>query len=155
MRPGLAVTLQSSLRGDSLPAAGHGISSPYARRGLLWRKVNELYGNANMGSPTSLPTPKDTLYLNFLPLLNSGKVRLLDNKRLVTQLIGLERNTSREAIRLSAFECLLMAQSGRAQFAGKCPLSDKADMDQTPLNQTPFMSTRPSCAIHSRRSQNV
>ena len=33
--------------------------------------------------------------VNFLPLINSGKVRLLGNKRLVTQLIGLERRTSR------------------------------------------------------------
>lgn len=39
--------------------------------------------------------PKGSIYLNLLPLLNSGKVRLLDNKRLVAQLIGLERNTAR------------------------------------------------------------
>ena len=39
--------------------------------------------------------PKGILYVNFLPLINSGKVRLLGNKRLITQLIGLERRTSR------------------------------------------------------------
>lgn len=39
--------------------------------------------------------PKSTIYINFLPLINSGKVRLLGNKRLVNQLIGLERRTSR------------------------------------------------------------
>lgn len=39
--------------------------------------------------------PKGTIYGNLLPLLNSGKVRLLGNKRLITQLIGLERRTSR------------------------------------------------------------
>ena len=39
--------------------------------------------------------PKGTIYLNFLPLINSGKVRLLGNKRLVTQLVGLERSTAR------------------------------------------------------------
>jgi hypothetical protein len=39
--------------------------------------------------------PKGTIYLNVLPLINSGKCRLLDNKRLVTQLISLERNTAR------------------------------------------------------------
>ena len=39
--------------------------------------------------------PKGSLYLNILPLLNSGKVRLLGNQRLVAQLIGLERNPSR------------------------------------------------------------
>jgi hypothetical protein len=33
-------------------------------------------------------------YLAFLPLLNSGRVRLLENHRLVSQLAGLERRTS-------------------------------------------------------------
>jgi hypothetical protein len=41
------------------------------------------------------PDPKGGLYLGLLPLLNSGKVRLLNNKRLVSQLLGLERNTAR------------------------------------------------------------
>ena len=39
--------------------------------------------------------PKGALYVNFLPALNSGKVKLLGNKRLVSQLVGLERNTAR------------------------------------------------------------
>ena len=39
--------------------------------------------------------PKGVLYLNLLPLLNSGKVRLLGNRRLIAQLVGLERRTSR------------------------------------------------------------
>jgi hypothetical protein len=39
--------------------------------------------------------PKGTIYLNLLPMLNSGKVRLLNNKRLIHQLLGLERNTAR------------------------------------------------------------
>ena len=39
--------------------------------------------------------PKSDLYRDLLPLLNSGKVELLDNKRLVNQLIGLERRTAR------------------------------------------------------------
>ena len=41
------------------------------------------------------PEPKGALYLGLLPLLNSKKVRLLGNKRLISQLIGLERNTAR------------------------------------------------------------
>jgi hypothetical protein len=36
---------------------------------------------------------KSDLYRDALPLLNSGKVRLLDNARLVNQLCGLERRT--------------------------------------------------------------
>jgi hypothetical protein len=44
-----------------------------------------------------LPSDKvnSDIYLAALPLLNSGKVQLLDNKRLVQQLHGLERRTAR------------------------------------------------------------
>jgi len=38
---------------------------------------------------------RSELYLSLLPELNSGTVRLLDNQRLVAQLVGLERRTSR------------------------------------------------------------
>jgi hypothetical protein len=38
---------------------------------------------------------KRDLYINFLPLLNAGRVRLLDNQRLIGQLCSLERRTSR------------------------------------------------------------
>jgi hypothetical protein len=38
---------------------------------------------------------KSTIYLEVLPLLNAGRVELLDNQRLVAQLSGLERRTSR------------------------------------------------------------
>ena len=38
---------------------------------------------------------KSDLYLSLLPLLNSGRTELLDHKRLVAQLCGLERRTSR------------------------------------------------------------
>jgi hypothetical protein len=39
--------------------------------------------------------PKSELYQSFLPLLNSGKVELLDNSVLVSQLANLERKTAR------------------------------------------------------------
>lgn len=38
---------------------------------------------------------KSDLYRELLPLLNSGKIELLDNKRLISQLTSLERKTSR------------------------------------------------------------
>ena len=38
---------------------------------------------------------KSDLYRDMLPLLNSGRVQLLDNRRLVNQLHGLERRTAR------------------------------------------------------------
>jgi hypothetical protein len=39
--------------------------------------------------------PKSDLYGELLPLLNSGRCSLLDNQRLIGQLCGLERRTSR------------------------------------------------------------
>ena len=39
--------------------------------------------------------PKSTLYQGLLPALNSRKIDLLDNQRLVNQLVGLERRTAR------------------------------------------------------------
>jgi hypothetical protein len=46
---------------------------------------------------TYLPAEKakSDLYRDFLPLLNSRRVELLDNGRLVAQLVGLERRTAR------------------------------------------------------------
>ncbi len=38
---------------------------------------------------------KGDIYINALPLLNSGKLGLLDNPRLISQLCGLERRTAR------------------------------------------------------------
>jgi len=38
---------------------------------------------------------KSQIYVDVLPLINSGAVDLLDNRRLVAQLVGLERRTSR------------------------------------------------------------
>src|SRR5262249_29275935 len=38
---------------------------------------------------------KADLYLNFLPALNAGRIRLLDHQRLVGQLTSLERRTTR------------------------------------------------------------
>jgi hypothetical protein len=39
--------------------------------------------------------PKSDLYRDLLPLLNSNRIRLLDNPKLVNQLCGLERRVSR------------------------------------------------------------
>ena len=38
---------------------------------------------------------RSELYLAFLPLLNSGRVSLLDNQRMVAQFVGLERRAAR------------------------------------------------------------
>jgi hypothetical protein len=39
--------------------------------------------------------PKSDIYREFLPLANAGRIELLDNRRLVAQLCGLERRTAR------------------------------------------------------------
>jgi hypothetical protein len=39
--------------------------------------------------------PKSDLYRELLPILNSGRVELLDHPRLIAQLTGLERRTAR------------------------------------------------------------
>lgn len=41
------------------------------------------------------PMPRSDLYLTILPALNSGRIELLDNRRLVSQLCALERRTAR------------------------------------------------------------
>lgn len=41
------------------------------------------------------PQPKSGIYRDFLPLVNSGEVALLDNEALKVQLLNLERRTSR------------------------------------------------------------
>ncbi len=43
----------------------------------------------------SAEMPKSDYYLELLPAVNSGRVRVLDNERLHTQLLGLERRTAR------------------------------------------------------------
>jgi hypothetical protein len=39
--------------------------------------------------------PKSEIYQNLLPLLNGGRLELLDLPRLAAQLVGLERRTAR------------------------------------------------------------
>jgi hypothetical protein len=39
--------------------------------------------------------PKSDLYRDLLPLINSGRIRLLDNAKLISQLVGLERRVAR------------------------------------------------------------
>ncbi len=58
----------------------------------LWPRVEFLkYGITYRVAEQS----KSELFLNFLPLLNSRTVELLDHPRLIAQLIGLERRTAR------------------------------------------------------------
>lgn len=67
-----------TVKGDRY--GGEWCREPFRRRGIR-------YELASM--------PKSDMYVNMLPLLNSAQVELLDNKRLRSQLMGLERRTSR------------------------------------------------------------
>jgi hypothetical protein len=53
---------------------------PFRKHGITYRVTDSV---------------KSDLYRDFLPLLNSGRVDLLDNKRLKAQLCGLERTVSK------------------------------------------------------------
>jgi len=58
----------------------------------IWPR--EAFGKAGVSYQPSA-SPKSDLYREFLPKLNAGRVELLDNPRLIRQLLGLERRTAR------------------------------------------------------------
>jgi hypothetical protein len=68
----------NTVRGDHY--AGEFSREPFALRGIKYEVAEK---------------PKSDLYRDLLPLLNSGKVELLDNAVLSGQLCGLERRTAR------------------------------------------------------------
>jgi hypothetical protein len=54
----------------------------------------EQFGRFNILYEASA-APKSSLYTDLLPLINSARIELLDHPKLITQLLGLERRTSR------------------------------------------------------------
>jgi hypothetical protein len=68
----------TSVRGDRY--AAQWVSQSFERHGIRY-ELSQLN--------------RSEIYLEFLPALNSKRVRLLDNARLVNQIAGLERRTSR------------------------------------------------------------
>jgi hypothetical protein len=62
------------------------------RYGGPW--VTETFGRFGIKCEQAAKAKTD-LYVDLLPLLNSGRIALLDHARLTSQLIGLERRTSR------------------------------------------------------------
>jgi hypothetical protein len=58
----------------------------------------ERFRKSDLEFPVTYETcdsPKSDIYRDALPLINSGKIELLDNPRLISQLCGLERRTAR------------------------------------------------------------
>ena len=71
----------------------YGVSIVHGDRyGGLWPR--EPFNKAGISYRPS-DKPKSDLYRDLLPVLNSARVELLDNARLVAQLCGLERRTAR------------------------------------------------------------
>ncbi len=68
----------SAVTGDRY--AGEWVVSAFAEHGIVYEHSER---------------SRSEIYLELLPALNSGSVQLLDNPRLLTQLVGLERRTSR------------------------------------------------------------
>lgn len=68
----------TSVRGDRY--AGEWCREPFKKRGITYEVAD---------------ATKNDLYRSMLPAVNSAKVELLDHKRLVTQIVGLERRTAR------------------------------------------------------------
>ena len=54
----------------------------------------EVFGKLSITYEQSA-APKSDLYRDLLPLINSGRIRLLDNAKLINQLVGLERRVAR------------------------------------------------------------
>lgn len=54
----------------------------------------EVFGKLSINYEQSA-APKSDLYRDLLPLINSGRIRLLDHPKLINQLCGLERRVSR------------------------------------------------------------
>jgi hypothetical protein len=88
----------------------------------------ERFRKAGIDYVTSENT-KSAIYLECLPLLNSGKIELLDHQRLTSQLVGLERRTARSGkdsidhnpgshddIVNAALGALLAASAGKGAF---------------------------------------
>ena len=98
--------------------------------------------------------PKTALYTEFLPIINSGKVELLDTQRLIQQLCTLERRTGRGTGRDSVdhppggHDDVANATAGCAVMAvsGPRPLNITSEMMEWASRSGPHSWQRPSQA---------
>lgn len=82
------------------------------------------------------PLSRSEIYLEFLPLLNAGRARLIDNPRLIAQISGLERHVAR-----SGAETVDHAPGGHddvANSAAGAIVNAAKQLDDSP---GPFIST--------------
>jgi hypothetical protein len=97
----------SRVRGDRY--AGEWPREAFRRRGVTYEPAEKT---------------KSDIYLSLLPLLNSGRVELLDNQRLISQLFSLERRSARGGRdRIDHAPSSLSDLAGRSRFG-----SDRRDL---------------------------
>lgn len=102
--------------------------------------------------------PKSDIYRDMLPLLNSGRVELLDNPRLIAQLCGLERRTARggrdsidhapgghDDTANSVAGAVLLAAGGRTPIVISDELLARSRMDR----RTEWLYAQPRCFFGS------
>ena len=84
---------------------------------------------------------KSAIYTELLPLLNSGRVELLDHRKLVSQIVGLQRRTARggkDSIDHSpgGFDDLINSAAGALVLAAKVERGVPEDVEF-------YIATRP------------
>lgn len=68
----------------------------FKAHGITYELSTKIKLNANVQGVTNEgPLYRSEIYKTLLPMLNAGRVALLDNKKLVTQLLSLERRVTR------------------------------------------------------------
>jgi hypothetical protein len=101
--------LNDCIRETRPPFSPQGVVEEYSR--VLKRyRINTIYW-----LHVEYLKPKSELYLDFLPILNSGGARLLDHTRLFNQIVGLERRTHR-----SGKDSIDHPRGGKDDIANAC-----------------------------------
>ena len=94
------------------------------RSNALWAEQTDCYINYRVCDPT-----KSELYLDFLAVVNSRSARLVDNKRMLAEALGLERKPGRnqDAVdhRRGQHDDLINAVAGLCYFVRSATLGRK------------------------------
>jgi hypothetical protein len=98
--------------------------------------------------------PKSDLYVDLLPLINAKRIELLDNERLVNQLVGLERRVAR-----SGKDSIDHAPGGHddvANYVSACRMISSTASVGIPRSITQMRRALPYwCSMRSRKSRSV
>jgi hypothetical protein len=101
------VVVVDALRERKPPFSPEDVVAEFSELAKSYNKISKVVGDKYAGewprerfrerglSYEPAQKPKSDLYRDLLPLINSRKIDLLDDTRLLTQLVGLERRTAR------------------------------------------------------------